>query len=112
MLSTTAQFSADYRAIIYFDICVQLIKNYNKILSFTHCIYIRLISFTILRTKSAKVKGNMANLYRGEFIYDGTVYDYKQSEDTLVSMKNKVTYSEDDVVVASYPKSGIKYASK
>ena len=54
----------------------------------------------------------MANLYQGEFIYDGIVYDYKQSEDTLVYMKNKVTYSEDDVVVASYPKSGIIYSSE
>ena len=86
--------------------------NYDKILHITHWIYVRFISLTILHTKTATVKSNMANLYQGEFIYDGIVYDYKQSEDTLMYMKKKVTYSEDDVVVASYPKSGIKYASK
>ena len=51
----------------------------------------------------------MANLYRGEFHFDGVVYTCQYSLEQLKYFRDELTLREDDVFVATFGKSG-KYS--
>ena len=51
----------------------------------------------------------MSKLYTGGFVYDGVTYDWQHDKESLMFMKDSLTLREDDVVIATYPKSGMWY---
>ena len=51
----------------------------------------------------------MANLYRGEFLFEGVLYTFEYSLEQLKYFRDELTLREDDVFIATYGKSG-KYS--
>ena len=48
----------------------------------------------------------MANLYRDEFIFEGVVYDFRWALEAMQYFRDKLTFRQDDILVATFGKSG------